>query len=68
VSHEDQEYHRRRSEMELEVAVAADDQATALAHLELARMHWARRQLLSKARSSERLGKRAFAFRPDKEA
>jgi hypothetical protein len=47
LSYEDQEYHRRRSEIELEQAVSTDDPASAAAHFELARMHRARRQIIA---------------------
>ena len=47
MSYEDQEYHRRRSESELEQAVLSADPASAAAHLELARMHRARRQIIA---------------------
>ena len=48
----EQEYHRRRTEMELEQAVEADALEIAAAHLELARMHRAQRQAIA-ARSLE---------------
>jgi hypothetical protein len=47
LSYEDQEYHRRRSENELEQAVSSENPASAAAHLELARMHRARRQIIA---------------------
>lgn len=69
MSYEEQEYHRRRSEMELEAAVSTESPASAIAHLELARMHRARRQIaaelsLAKARASYG----APIFSADKEA
>ena len=50
---EDQEYHRRRAETELESAAAADHIDHAVAHLELARMHRARRELIAKGNLDE---------------
>ena len=47
VSFDDQEYHRRRAEVELEHAVSSGDEASALAHLELARIHRAHRELMT---------------------
>ena len=47
MSSEDQEYHRRRSESELEQAVLSADPANAAAHLQLARMHLARGQIIA---------------------
>ena len=46
MSYEDQDYHRRRSELELEQAISADAEESAVAHLALARMHRARRQAI----------------------
>ena len=69
MSYEDQEYHRRRSEIELEHAVCADERESAVAHLELARMHHARRRLIAEKELSqlaERHGGRVFGT--DKEA
>ena len=66
---EDQDYHRRRSEMELEVAVAASDEASAKAHFELARMHRARRQVIARKGVDAIRGARpAASIRIDKEA
>ena len=69
MSYEDQEYHRRRSEIELEHAVLADQPESAVAHLELARMHHARRRIIAEKGLSalaEHHGGRMF--RTDKEA
>ena len=69
LSYEDQEYHRRRSEIELDQAVAANDPQSAIAHLELARMHRARRTRLVRDNLGERqLNRPAPIFRADKEA
>ena len=69
LSYEDQEYHRRRSEIELDQAVSAEDHNSAIAHLELARMHRARRTLLAQD-SLERMraSRPAAIIRADKEA
>lgn len=55
--------------MELEVAVSSEDSASALAHLELARMHRARRHFLAR-QSLDRMtaGGGARVLRTDKEA
>lgn len=66
MSYEDSEYHRRRAEIELECAASASDQGSAMAHLELDRLHRARRQLITTQRRSE-CGK-ALVFSTDKEA
>lgn len=69
MSYEDQEYHRRRSEIELEHAVSADAPKSAVAHLELARMHRARRRIIAEqelSALSDRYGRRVFGT--DKEA
>jgi len=50
MSYDEQEYHRRRSEMELESAISAEEPESAIAHLTLARMHRERRQLMAQAR------------------
>jgi hypothetical protein len=69
LSYEDQEYHRRRAEMELENAVLAEDSGSAVAHLELARMHRARRMLLTEsALSALRQEHGAPIVHADKEA
>ena len=66
---EDQEYRRRRSEIELEVAVSARDEASAKAHFELARMHRARRQAVARLGVEEiRARHRRSPVRIDKEA
>jgi len=63
----DSDYHRRRSELELEKAVSASCMDSARAHLELARMHRARRRLIVRGRID---GENAMAnlSRTDKEA
>ena len=69
MSYEDQDYHRRRAEIEMECAVTAESPETAIAHLELAQLHRARRQIIAQARTDgarQRLG--ASIFRADKEA
>jgi len=48
LSNSDHAYHRRRSEIELEKALAADAHESAIAHLELARLHRAKRITLIK--------------------
>lgn len=69
MSFDDQEYHRRRSEMELEQAVSSGDRASALAHLELARIHRARRELIAQRNLSDRrTSDGSPIFRTDKEA
>ena len=68
MSYQDQEYHRRRSEMELEQAVLADDPQSAAAHLELARMHRSRRAIIAQT-DGHRVGRNGGGiFRTDKEA
>lgn len=66
MSYEDGEYHRRRAEVELECAASASDQGSAMAHLELARMHRERRKLVTAPRSPE--AGRALVSGTDKEA
>ena len=66
MSHEDQDYHRRRSEIELDKALAAAAPESAVAHLELARMHRARR--LASVRQRSGSGSRVAIFKADKEA
>lgn len=69
MSYEDEEYHRRRSEIELEQAVSAEDPGSAVAHLKLARMHRARRQLIAKDQLKQIADRNGRAvFRTDKEA
>jgi len=69
VSVDDPEYHRRRSEMELEQAVSSGDQASALAHLELARIHRARRELITQRKLLQSgTASSSPIFRTDKEA
>lgn len=68
MSYDDQEYHRRRSEMELEQAVAADDRDSAIAHLELARMHRARREIITKQHISAISRQGGPVCRTDKES
>jgi hypothetical protein len=69
MSYDDQEYHRRRSEIELEHAITASASESAVAHLELARMHRARRQLMMERSRAQ--AQRSFAgpiLSADKEA
>ena len=66
MSYDDQDYHRRRSEIELDKAVSAAAPESAAAHLELARMHRARRLASIKQRS--RRGAGVGIFKTDKEA
>ena len=66
MSFEDGEYHRRRAEVELECAAAANDQESARAHLELARMHRQRRQLITATDRPQ--PKKALVLGTDKEA
>ena len=69
MSYEDQDYHRRRSEAELEQAVSADAPESAIPHLELARMHRARRQVMAEQESaSPKVRRGGGIFRTDKEA
>lgn len=69
VNLDDREYHRRRSEMELESAVSCEDRASALAHLELARIHRARRQMIAEDIMESPLAHDGGPiFRTDKEA
>ena len=69
MANNEQEYHRRRLEMELDLAVAAEQPESAWAHLTLARMHRDRRGSLAQE-SLKSLRKRnpAPIFRADKEA
>ena len=66
MSYEDREYHRRRAEIELDKALAADAPESAIAHLELARMHRARRLARVKRPGLNPAG--PPIFRTDKEA
>jgi hypothetical protein len=66
LSYEDQEYHRRRSEIELEQAASADAEESALSHLILARMHRARRQAITV--QSRKYAGRPGIFGADKES
>ena len=69
MSFDDQEYHRRRSEIEVEHALSAVAPKSAMAHLELARMHRARRQIMAQeSLDSARRSCRTPIFRADKEA
>ena len=69
MSYEEQEYHRRRAEMELESAVSADEPKSAIAHLALARMHRERRQNVAQTSRQLRREKLGLpALRTDKEA
>ena len=58
------EFHRRRAEREMDKALSASSQETALRHLELARLHHHRRTLIAAERSSP-VGRPIF--RTDKE-
>ena len=51
MSYEDQEYHRRRAEVELDSAVEAEESVCAIAHLTLARLHQEKRKALASARA-----------------
>ena len=67
--YDDREYHRRRSEIELEYALSATAPESAIAHLELARMHRARRHII--AQENLMAARRAYngpILRTDKEA
>ena len=65
---EEQEYHRRRAEAEMECALSADKPTAAITHLELARMHRARRDIITEARMAEvRQMAPLPIFRTDKE-
>ena len=66
MSFADGEYHRRRAEIEMECAVSAGDRESALAHLQLARLHRARRQQISPTIGLRSRG--PAIFRTDKEA
>jgi hypothetical protein len=69
MSYDDQEYHRRRSEIEMEHAIAATASESAVAHLELARMHRARRQLMmERSRAQTQRNLAGPILRADKEA
>ena len=69
LSYEDQEYHRRRAEMELDHAVSAEAMTSAVAHLELARMHRAKRAVLAEQGARALGHRRGPAIRgADKEA
>lgn len=63
----DPEYHRRRAEMEMERALQARVPDEAQRHLELARFHRERRDLLAMARLEMDLGCRPAISRTDKE-
>lgn len=58
------EFHRKRAEREMDKALSASSEETALRHLELARLHHHRRTAIAAERSSP--GGRAI-FRTDKE-
>ncbi len=69
MSYADQDYHRRRSEMELERAVEAEALEIAYTHLELARLHRARRQIIAQqSLEASRRTNAAPILRADKEA
>ncbi|WP_162888037.1 hypothetical protein [Sphingomonas mesophila] len=59
------EFHRRRAERELDKALSASSDDSALRHLELARLHHHRRTMIAAAH--ERPAGQAI-FRTDKEA
>lgn len=59
------EFHRRRAERELDKALSAASENSALRHLELARLHHRRRTMIAAA--SDRPVHQAI-FRTDKEA
>ena len=63
----DQEYHRRRAEMEMERALHAGRPDAAMRHLELARIHREKRELLAMAWRDADLGDRPPISRTDKE-
>lgn len=66
MSYEDQEYHRRRAEMELDQVLSAGAEESALAHLTLARLHRARRQSISEPKMN--VPARRGIFGTDKES
>jgi hypothetical protein len=69
VFNEDREYHRRRAEVELECAILAEAPECAIAHLKLARLHRARREMLAQQNLDMlRRNARAPILRADKEA
>ena len=65
MSFEDQDYHRRRSEIELDQALSADTEESAVAHLTLARLHRLRRQAIGDHKM--RFAVQPGIFRTDKE-
>ena len=52
---EDQEYHRRRAEREMDRALTAKNHSCASAHLELARIHRAKRHAIVEQRLARAL-------------
>ena len=65
LSFEDQDYHRRRSEIELDQALSAATEESAVAHLTLARLHRDRRHAIGEHKM--RFAARPGIFRTDKE-
>jgi hypothetical protein len=63
----DPEYHRRRSEMEMQRALEARQPDEALLHLELARIHREKRAELATAWRSTDISERPPITRTDKE-
>ncbi len=64
----DCEFHRRRAEMEMQLALNAAQPETALRHLELARVHRQRRDAIATDRRHFANGHRPRITRTDKEA
>jgi hypothetical protein len=63
----DPEYHRRRSEMEMQRALEAGKPEEAMIHLELARIHREKRAELAMAWRTTDMGERPPITRTDKE-
>jgi hypothetical protein len=64
----DHEFHRRRAEMEMELALTAAQPEAALLHLELARIHRERRDAVAMLWREAANGERPPITRTDKEA
>ncbi len=64
----DCEFHRRRAEVEMEMALAAGQPEVALRHLELARVHRERRDAVATLWREAANGQRPPITRTDKEA
>ena len=62
----DRDYHRKRAEAEIAKALCAKEETSAVAHLELARMHRARRLAATEPMTVS--GSPIAIFRTDKEA